>query len=265
MTMVSVLPALLLFILLFMESQITALIASKRVMKGTGFHADLLIIVLVGGVSALFGLPWLSAATVRSVTHTNALTITEQKPRPQEPRPQEPRPQEPRPQEPRPQEPRLQELRPLLREQRVTGFVVALLVGLSVLVAGLLRQIPVSVLFGVFLYMGVMSLQGVQLTERLQLLLQPSKHHPKSGYVHKVRPWRMHLYTLLQLSCLVVLWLVMASPLALAFPFVLLLTIPLRKLLLPLVFTARELQLLDGEEPEAELEQDEYEQLQMPV
>lgn len=44
-------------------------------MKGTGFHLDLLVIVLLGGVSALFGLPWLSAATVRSVTHTNALTI----------------------------------------------------------------------------------------------------------------------------------------------------------------------------------------------
>ncbi|KAK7877641.1 hypothetical protein WMY93_031653 [Mugilogobius chulae] len=75
----------------------------------------------------------------------------------------------------------------------------------------------------------------------------------------------MHLYTCLQSTCLVLLWMVMASPLALAFPFVLLLTVPLRKLLLPLVFTTRELQLLDGEEPEAEPEQDEYEQLQMPV
>lgn len=71
--------------------------------KGTGFHVDLLIIVLVGGVSALFGLPWLSAATVRSVTHTNALTIAVapgDKPHRQE-----------------------------LKEQRVTGFMVALLVG----------------------------------------------------------------------------------------------------------------------------------------
>ncbi|KAJ0012207.1 hypothetical protein NQD34_013182 [Periophthalmus magnuspinnatus] len=285
MAAASVLPALLVFILLFMESQITALIVSKRVVKGTGFHVDLLIIVLVGGVSALFGLPWLSAATVRSVTHANALSITAPARPPQEDRPrplpedkpllQEEKPhsqeEKPHPQKEksRPQEeksrPLEEKLCPMLREQRVTGFVVALLVGLSVLVAGLLRQIPVSVLFGVFLYMGVMSLQGIQLTERIQLLLMPTKHHPKSGYVTKVRPWRLHLYTCLQITCLALLWLVMASPLALAFPFVLLLTVPLRKLLLPLLFTSRELQLLDGEEPEVELEQDEYEQLQMPV
>uniref|UniRef100_A0A3B3ZIA4 Bicarbonate transporter-like transmembrane domain-containing protein n=1 Tax=Periophthalmus magnuspinnatus TaxID=409849 RepID=A0A3B3ZIA4_9GOBI len=210
MAAASVLPALLVFILLFMESQITALIVSKRVVKGTGFHVDLLIIVLVGGVSALFGLPWLSAATVRSVTHANALSITKSRP-----------------------------------QEEKSRFVVALLVGLSVLVAGLLRQIPVSVLFGVFLYMGVMSLQGIQLTERIQLLLMPTKHHPKSGYV---RPWRLHLYTCLQITCLALLWLVMASPLALAFPFVLLLTVPLRKLLLPLLFTSRELQLVPADD-----------------
>lgn len=272
MAAASALPALLAFILLFMESQITALIVSRRVVKGTGFHADLLIIVVVGGLSALVGLPWLSAATVRSVTHANALSLT---PRPQEEeRPQEdkPRPQEethskeektrPQDHQPRPQD---HQPRPQVIEQRVTGFVVALLVGLSVLVAGLLRQIPVAVLFGVFLYMGVMSLQGVQLTERIQLLLMPSKHHPQSGYTCQLRPWRMHLYTCVQLTCLAALWVVMATPLALAFPIGVLLTVPLRKLLLPLVFTARELQLLDCEGAEPEPQQDEYEQLQMPV
>jgi len=76
--------------------------------KGTGFHLDLLIIVLVGGVSALFGLPWLSAATVRSVTHTNALTVMSKAVAPGD-------------------TPRIQEV----KEQRVTGFLVAVLVGMS--------------------------------------------------------------------------------------------------------------------------------------
>lgn len=43
--------------------------------KGSGFHLDLLLIVAMGGFFALFGLPWLAAATVRSVTHANALTV----------------------------------------------------------------------------------------------------------------------------------------------------------------------------------------------
>lgn len=52
----------------------------------------------------------------------------------------------------------------------------------------------------------------------------------------------MHLFTLLQLTCLSLLWVVMATAAALAFPFMLLLTIPVRMLVLPRLFTWRELQ-----------------------
>ncbi|XP_075878267.1 anion exchange protein 2a [Nelusetta ayraudi] len=245
----SILPAILVFILIFMESQITALICSKKermLTKGTGFHLDLLIIVVVGGISALFGLPWLSAATVRSVTHTNALTVMSKAVAPGD-------------------KPRIQEV----KEQRVTGFMVALLVGLSIVVGDVLRQIPLAVLFGIFLYMGVMSLNGIQLTDRLILLLMPPKYHPDYNYVRKVRTLRMHLFTVVQLICLVLLWVVMASAAALAFPFMLLLTIPVRMLILPRLFTRRELLSLDADDAEPNLDekegQDEYSQLQMPV
>uniref|UniRef100_A0A3P9MX30 Anion exchange protein n=1 Tax=Poecilia reticulata TaxID=8081 RepID=A0A3P9MX30_POERE len=245
----SILPAILVFILIFMESQITALIVSKKermLVKGTGFHLDLLIIVVVGGVSALFGLPWLSAATVRSVTHTNALTVMSKAVDAGD-------------------KPRIQEV----KEQRVTGFLVAVLVGLSIVIGEVLRQIPLAVLFGIFLYMGVMSLNGIQLTERLILLLMPPKYHPDQNYVRKVRTLRMHLFTLVQLTCLSLLWVVMATAAALAFPFMLLLTIPVRMLLLPRLFSPRELLSLDADDAEPHLEekegQDEYSHLQMPI
>lgn len=51
----------------------------------------------------------------------------------------------------------------------------------------------------------------------------------------------MHLFTVVQLVCLALLWVVMASAAALAFPFMLLLTIPVRMLILPRLFTRREL------------------------
>lgn len=41
-----------------------------------------------------------------------------------------------------------------------------------------LRYIPTAVLFGVFLYMGIASLGGIQLFDRIVLLLTPTKHHP---------------------------------------------------------------------------------------
>ncbi|NXE85482.1 B3A2 protein, partial [Cochlearius cochlearius] len=167
MMVASGLPAILVFILIFMETQITTLIISKKermLQKGSGFHLDLLLIVAMGGFFALFGLPWLAAATVRSVTHANALTVMSKAVAPGD-------------------KPKIQEV----KEQRVTGLLVAVLVGLSIVIGELLRQIPLAVLFGIFLYMGVTSLNGIQFYERLQLLLMPPKHHPDVTYVKKVR------------------------------------------------------------------------------
>jgi len=51
----------------------------------------------------------------------------------------------------------------------------------------LLRQVPLAVLFGVFLYMGVASMSGVQLLHRVKLIFMPVKHHPEDvGYVRRV-------------------------------------------------------------------------------
>uniref|UniRef100_A0A8B9Q660 Anion exchange protein n=1 Tax=Apteryx owenii TaxID=8824 RepID=A0A8B9Q660_APTOW len=221
MMVASGLPAILVFILIFMETQITTLIISKKermLQKGSGFHLDLLLIVAMGGFLALFGLPWLAAATVRSVTHANALTVMSKAVAPGD-------------------KPKIQEV----KEQRVTGLLVAVLVGLSIVIGDLLRQIPLAVLFGIFLYMGVTSLNGIQFYERLQLLLMPPKHHPDVTYVKKVRTLRMHLFTSLQLACLAVLWAVMSTVASLAFPFILILTVPLRMCLLSRIFTDREM------------------------
>lgn len=70
--------------------------------KGSGFHFDLLLLVGMGGICALFGVPWLSAATVRSVTHANALTVMSKGPKP---------------------------VIEKVMEQRISGILVALLVG----------------------------------------------------------------------------------------------------------------------------------------
>ncbi|KAM9839271.1 anion exchange protein 2b [Aulostomus maculatus] len=243
------LPALLVFILIFMETQITTLIVSKKermLVKGSGFHLDLLLIVVLGGSSALFGLPWMAAATVRSVTHVNALTVMSKAVAPGD-------------------KPRIQEV----KEQRVTGLLVAIMVGMSIVIGDLLRQIPLAVLFGIFLYMGVMSLNGIQLSERMMLLLMPPKYHPDHTYVRKVRTLRMHLFTCIQLVCLASLWAVMSTQASLAFPFVLILTVPVKMFLLPRIFNGREMACLDADDAEPTFDErdghDEYSEMHMPV
>ncbi|XP_035878694.1 anion exchange protein 3 isoform X4 [Phyllostomus discolor] len=248
MMVAAAVPALLVLILIFMETQITALIVSqkaRRLRKGSGFHLDLLLIGSLGGLCGLFGLPWLSATTVRSVTHVNALTVMRTAIAPGD-------------------KPQIQEV----REQRVTGVLISCLVGLSIVMGAVLRQIPLAVLFGIFLYMGVTSLSGIQLSRRLLLILMPAKHHPEEPYVTKVKTWRMHLFTCIQVGCIALLWVVKSTVASLAFPFVLLLTVPLRRCLLPRLFQNRELQALDSEDSEPNFDEDgrdEYNELHMPV
>uniref|UniRef100_A0A3P9JFY9 Anion exchange protein n=1 Tax=Oryzias latipes TaxID=8090 RepID=A0A3P9JFY9_ORYLA len=241
----SCIPALLVFILIFLESQITTLIISKperKMAKGSGFHFDLLVLVGMGGLSAIFGVPWLSAATVRSVTHANALTVMSKGPKP---------------------------VIEKVMEQRISGIVVALLVGLSILMEPILKLIPMSALFGIFLYMGVTSLNGIQLWDRMQLLLIPKKYHPNEPYATRVKTGRMHLYTGIQVACLVVLWVVKSSPASLALPFILILTIPLRMFMTGHLFTEMEMKCLDSDDAKVTFEeepgQDVYCETQMPL
>ncbi|NXB31700.1 B3AT protein, partial [Eulacestoma nigropectus] len=221
MMFASVIPALLVFILIFLETQITTLIVSKperKLVKGTGFHLDLLLIVAMGGLAALFGMPWLSATTVRTITHANALTVMSKTSAPGE---------------------KSQILE--VKEQRISGLLVAVLIGVSILMEPILKFIPLAVLFGIFLYMGVTSLFGIQLFDRILLLLKPPKYHPDEPYVTRVKTWRMHLFTFTQIIFLVVLWVVKSTPASLALPFVLILTVPLRRFLLPKIFRDIEL------------------------
>uniref|UniRef100_A0A4W3JXG7 Anion exchange protein n=1 Tax=Callorhinchus milii TaxID=7868 RepID=A0A4W3JXG7_CALMI len=249
MMFASVIPAVLVFILIFMETMITTLIISKKermLVKGSGFHLDLLLIVMTGGVSAILGLPWLAAATVRTVTHVNALTVMSKSVAPGD-------------------KPKIQEV----KEQRVTGLVVAILVGLSIVIGDLLRQIPLAVLFGIFLYMGVTSLNGIELFERIKLLLMPPKYHPDHNFVRKVKTLRMHLFTSIQIFCLGILWAVMSTVASLGFPFVLILTVPLKLFGLTRIFTEREMKCLDAHDAEPTFDEqeglDEYNELSMPV
>lgn len=66
-----------------------------------------------------------------------------------------------------------------------------------------LRLIPLAVLFGIFLYMGVTSLTGIQLYERITLMVTPAKHHPDHIYVTKVNTHKhsRNVYMLSLVSC----------------------------------------------------------------
>lgn len=57
----------------------------------------------------------------------------------------------------------------------------------------------------------------------------PVKYHPSEPYVRRVPAWKMHVYTMVQVFALAVLWTVKSSSFSLAFPFFLIMMVPLRQ------------------------------------
>lgn len=80
----------------------------------------------------------------------------------------------------------------MVREQRITGFFVHLAIGLCLKAKYLLKLIPVPVLFGIFLYFGVVSLSGTQLYERIKLMFIPIKYFPQVLYARGVNIYKMY-------------------------------------------------------------------------
>ncbi|KFV96797.1 Sodium-driven chloride bicarbonate exchanger, partial [Eurypyga helias] len=110
--------------------------------------------------------------------------------------------------------------------------------------------IPVPVLYGTFLYMGVSSLQGIQFFDRLKLFWMPVKHQPDFIYLRHVPLQKVHLFTIIQLVCLVLLWVIKSSQAAIIFPMMVLALVFVRKAM-DFCFSKRELSFLDDLMPES--------------
>uniref|UniRef100_A0A9J8B7D4 Anion exchange protein n=1 Tax=Cyprinus carpio carpio TaxID=630221 RepID=A0A9J8B7D4_CYPCA len=225
----SLLPALLVTILLFMDQQITAVIVNRKehkLKKGAGYHLDLFWVSVLMIVCSFMGLPWYVAATVISIAHIDSLKMETETSAPGE-------------------QPKFLGV----REQRVTGTMVFILTGLSVFMAPILKFIPMPVLYGVFLYMGVASLNGVQFMDRLQLLLMPAKHQPDLIYLRHVPLRRVHFFTFIQVLCLALLWVLKSTVAAIIFPVMILALVAVRKAM-DYVFSQHDLSYLDDVMPE---------------
>ncbi|XP_050362145.1 electroneutral sodium bicarbonate exchanger 1 isoform X5 [Nymphalis io] len=228
--LVAILPALLGTILIFMDQQITAVIVNRKenkLKKGCGYHLDLFILAILIQICSIMGLPWFVAATVLSINHVNSLKVESECAAPGE-------------------KPQFLGV----REQRVTHILIFLTIGCSVVLTPVLRHIPMPVLFGVFLYMGVASLKGLQFFDRILIMFMPQKYQPDHMFLRQVPIRRVHVFTAIQLTCLVCLWVIKSfSMTSILFPLMLVVMIGIRKSL-DIFFTRREMKILDDVMPE---------------
>jgi hypothetical protein len=221
-------------VLIYLDQQITARVVNSpqfNLKKGPGYHLDLLLVGVLTAICSVLGWPWLVAATVRSLNHVSALATTHAEDSPSGPH-------------------RVSEG---VLENRLTGLGIHVLVGASLFFVPLLAMVPMACLYGVFLYMGVASLSGNQLAQRITLWARDPTLYPPTHYLRKVPTKTVHLFTAIQAGCLGLLWVVKTSILAVLFPLILALLVPLRMFLLPRWFEGRHLDALDAEEtPEEE-------------
>lgn len=230
-------PALLATLLIYLSQNITARLVNSpenKVKKGAAYHLDLLVVGALVAACSLFGFPWLVAATVRSLAHVRALSDTEEVVM---------------------SSGASKERIIHVTENRLTAMVIHLLIGATLFCLPLLELVPMAALYGIFLYMGFVSLVGNQFIERLSLWLMDSALYPTTHYIRRVPIRATHMYTLLQLVCLVVLCAINVSksePIRILFPIFIALLVPVR-FLAGRSFRQEDLAVLDAEEdPEEE-------------
>lgn len=227
-------PALLAAVLIYMDQNITARLVNSpdhRLEKGETYHLDLGLVGLLVGVCSLFGLPWLVAATVRSLNHVRSLATVEEVTVPGG---------------------ETHERIIHVRENRVSSLFIHVLIGLSLLLLPALTVIPMAVLYGLFLFMGVVSMAGNQFFERINLWPMDPALYPTTHYIRKVPLRVIHRFTLLQLVCLGVLGLVEVTRMRIIFPLLVALLVPVR-IIAGRFFKPEHLEALDAEEePEEE-------------
>ncbi|ETN71764.1 anion exchange protein, partial [Necator americanus] len=223
---ISFIPAAFYTILIVMDQQITAVIINRKdnmLRKGEGYHLDLLVIAILVLICSFLGLPFYVAATVLSVMHTNSLRVYSDSSAPGE-------------------IPRFLGV----KEQRLTGFFAHCLIGLAVFLTGVIKLVPLPVLIGIFLYMGVVSLLGQQFVQRIALLFTSVKNQPDYTWLRCVRMHRVHLFTIVQLLSICGLFLVKyTKTISMMFPLMLVVMVIMRMFVLEKIFTQLELSSLD--------------------
>uniref|UniRef100_A0A8D0GQB9 Solute carrier family 4 member 11 n=1 Tax=Sphenodon punctatus TaxID=8508 RepID=A0A8D0GQB9_SPHPU len=210
----------LLSMLFFIEQNIVASLTNapeNRLVKGTAYHWDLLLVALINTGLSVFGLPWIHAAFPHSPMHVRALAYVEE----------------------RVENGHIYETIVSVKETRLTTLVANFLVGLSLLLLPFpLQWIPKPVLYGLFLYIALTSIDGNQLFERVALLLKEQTAYPPTHYIRRVPQRKIHYFTGLQVLQLLILCGFGMSPLPymkMIFPLIMIGMIPIRYVCVSLV------------------------------
>ena len=205
-----------------------------------------LVISVVTAVTSVLGMPWMVAATVRSLAHLRSLKLYESvsstednsKSGANEAESQD-----------LSQTGAVQEVGVL--EQRVSGLAIHVLIGGALLLfRDYLRRIPLCVLTGLFLYLGFSTLPATDMFQRTLLFVTDDRDVPRcTRWSPKSVPLAVtKTFTFIQLALLASMWWIKSTAIGIFFPVLIGLLAPIRIILEKLrVFSSEHLDALDDD------------------
>ncbi|KAG5264079.1 hypothetical protein AALO_G00271890 [Alosa alosa] len=222
----------LLAMLIFVDQNIVSSLTNapeNKLVKGTAYHWDLILTGCINIMMSMLGLPWMHAAIPHSTLHVRQLAVVEQ----------------------RVEGGHLYETIVSVKETRLTALAANVFIGLSVFLLPVpLQWIPKPVLYGLFLYIALTSIEGNQMFDRMALLLKEQTSYPPTHYIRRVPQRKVHCFTALQMAQLTVLCAFGMYPIPymkMIFPLLIILLIPIRNFILPSIIDAKYLDIMDAQ------------------
>ncbi|KAI1375187.1 HCO3 transporter family-domain-containing protein [Hypoxylon crocopeplum] len=230
--------AILLTILFYFDHNVSSLIAQGTefpLRKPAGFHWDLFLLGLTTGVAGILGLPFPNGLVPQAPFHTESLCVTKVEADTEETNGEA--------------KGHYVLRRTHVVEQRVSNLAQGLLT-LGTMTGPLLvvlHLIPQAVLAGLFFIMGYQALEANGITAKLLFLLRDRAltpgGHPLNQVPRRAAVWA---FVAIELAAFGATFAITQTVAAVGFPVVILALIPMRALVLPRVFTPRELGILDA-------------------
>lgn len=256
------LPATLLTCLFFMDQNISVRLVNSpdnKLKKGAAYNLDMVALgIITGGkreretwvyvvvivffiitqsivitfryietsVLSILGLPWMCGATVQSMNHVRAMAETKLDPDDD------------------------QMIITEVTETRLTGFVIHAMLASTVLLLPLIKNIPIPVVSGVFLFLGRKLMTGNIFFKRITEVFAERVRLKPRNPINLMSRKKVNIYTGVQVLCLLGLFGFKQIPaITIFFPVMIILLISIRAFVLPRYFSSKEFDMLQDPFP----------------
>ena len=225
----------------YMDQNISSLLCQLPAMgltRGRYFHLSFFAMGSFCAIGPLFGLPFVTGSLPHSPQFVRALTSTI---------PTSTTTEQPSTSTQTASSSSSSKTRLHVAENRLAPLITYTLMATPLLAPSLLSPIPEAAIDGVLAYVGVEGILGTMLWRRSLLLLSPPSTLPPRLREACNGAVAIHLYTLVQLLALAIVWAVNLSPAGLCVSFVIVSLVPFRERVMPRLFTPSALAALDDE------------------